>query len=65
MLTPPSNTPPTLLSEWSFFSNESLILFLLHIVACMHAQSLSRVQLFVTSQASLSVEFSSQEYWGE
>ena len=38
------------------------------IYACMHPQSLSRVWLFVTPrtvthQASLSMEFSRQEYW--
>ena len=36
---------------------------------CAHAQSLSRVHLFVTPwtaacQAPLSMEFSRQEYWG-
>ena len=37
---------------------------------CVHAQSLGRVQLFVTlwtvaHQASLSMTFSRQEYWSE
>ena len=65
-----SPTPQILLLPLWVIWQFNLICFLFIFYACMHAQSLSHVQIFATlwtvaCQAPLSMLFSRQEYWSK